>query len=416
MEAYPPNRILADLYAGSETEEIPNVAPALGAWAIALADPVTAITVELKDRRLQTLSGDADTSGIVVPEERTTQIALLQPEVLNRCQEGVNEARALLGLVLCYVARRDPTWKELERVRGRRSKDDVEISIQGALWLADLKVRAWVPVPGEDDKPQKMVAGATTLKHLLDPMWLRDNDDAILLLSEWFDFDQLELRLMGLAEAEQDRRELRNSLAELVETGGADPEFYRALKTEVEVKRQQKRDVERCRNMGLAVQEAVGATLERHDLEVELVDRGFDYEVTLPSDDVFEDAASVFEIGPYLVEVKATKTGRPRLTPTQAATAAQAPDRYVLCVVDLRQASGEDLGQEWTADRVEPLAKLVPDIGSRVRETYGWVELARTQEVGIRNESALRYEVPPGIWESGMSIAAWVKAVMSSLT
>ena len=72
--------------------------------------------------------------------------------------------------------------------------------IRGALWLADLKVRAWVPVPGDDGKLQKMGATADTLKHLLEPRWLQDNDDAIRLLDEWFGYDQLEVRLMGLAQ------------------------------------------------------------------------------------------------------------------------------------------------------------------------------------------------------------------------
>ena len=159
----------------------------------------------------------------------------------------------------------------------------------------------------------------------------------------------------------------------------------------------------------------MGVALERHNLNVKLVDKGFDYEVALHSDDVIEDAESVFEIGPYLVEVKATTTGHARLTPTQAAMASQTTKRYVLCVVDLRQVSNVDLEQHWTADRVDPLAKLVSNIGGRVGETYECVEVARTLDVGIRNESALRYEVPPEIWESGMSITDWVKTIRSSL-
>ena len=415
-DAYPPRRVLAGLYAGSETEEIPNVAAALSEWGIALTDPITDVTVtELKERRLAALSG-ADLTGIVVPGERFSQIALLQPEVLNRCQEGIDQARSLLGLVLCDVAQRDPAWKEQRTVKGKRSNEEVEVSMRGALWLADLKVRAWVPHPGEDDKPQKMVANAATLKDLLNPAWLKDNDDGIRLLSECFAFDQLELRLMGISQDERERQELRNSLAGLVETGGANPELYNALATEIEASRQRKRNVERCRNMGLAVQGAIGAALERQMLRVKLVDRGFDYEVDFPSDDVIEDAGSVFEVGPYLVEVKATTTGRARMTPAQAATASQARERYVLCVVDLRQVSNADLERKWTADHVEPLTKLVSDIGGRVGETYEWVEVATTLDVGIRNESALRYEVPPEIWESGMSITTWVKAIRSALS
>lgn len=415
LNAYPPNRILDDLYAGHEADTVPSVAAALTEWGIALNDPVTEVTVDLRERRLAALCG-GDTDGIVVSGERLSQIALLQPEVLNRCQEGLEEARSLLGLILCHVARRDPAWKEERTVVGRKSGEEREVSIRGALWLADLKVRAWVPVPGEDKKPQKMVANEATLKHLLDSTWLQDNDDAVSLLSEWFGFDQLDLRLLGIVQDEQERQELRNSIAELVETGGADPQTYKKLATEVEARRRRQRDVERCRRLGLAVQEAIGNALERHNLNVKLVDRGFDYEVTLAGDDVIEDAGSTFEVGPYLVEVKATKTGQPRLTPTQAATASQTPERYVLCVVDLRQVADGDLERHWDADRVEPLAKLIPDIGGRVEETYSWVDLARTLDVSIRNESALRYEVPPHIWESGVSIATWVRAIATTVS
>jgi len=414
-DAYPPNRVLDDLYAGSEADNVPNVASALSEWGIALTDPVTQDTVaELKGRRLEALSG-VDATGVVVRREQLSQIALLQSGVLQRCQEDIERARMLFGLVLCYVARRDSGWKERRNALGRRAGEDIPIPIGGALWLADLKVRAWVPLPGEDGKPQgKVFASAATLKELLNPSWLRDNDDAIRLLSEGFDFDQLELRLLGITESDQERQELRDSLAGLLETGGADPGLYTDLATEVQARQQRKRNVERCRNLGLGVQNAIGTALEREGLLVELVDEGFDYKVALRNGDVLEDVGIPFRVGPYLVEVKATTTGQARLTPLQAKTAWKEPERYVLCVVDLRQVSEVDLAREWTAERVEPLARLVPDIGSRVGETYEWVDEARTFDVGIRNESALRYEVPPKIWEGeefGRSIGDWVKTI-----
>lgn len=414
--AYPPDRVLDEIYAGSEAECVPDMSIPLAEWGIAYTDPVTDIVVNLQDRRLTALNPAVETNGVVVPQVRMSQITLLQPELLNRCQEEIDKAQALLGLVLCCVAKYDPAWKERRTVKGRRSREEVEVSVPGALWLADLKVRAWVPVPGEDDKPQKMVANATTLKHLLDPLWLRDNDDAIRLLSEWFDFDQLELRLLGVVQDAKERQELRNSLAELIEIGGADPQVYANLAQEVEARRQRRQDIKRCRDFGLAVQEAVGAALRRQNLDVKLVDKGFDYEVALRNDDIVHDTGSVFEVGPYLVEVKATTTGQARLTPKQAATAAGSPGRYVLCVIDLRQNLVINLDQDWTADAVEPLARLVPDIGSTVEETYNWVEMATTLEVGIRNESALRYEVSPQIWESGMSISDWVKSIAPKIS
>src|SRR5262249_37828248 len=115
------------------------------------------------------------------------------------------------------------------------------------------------------------------------------------------------------------------------------------------------------------------------------------------------------EVGPYLLEVKATTTGKARMTPTQAATASIEADRYVLCVVDLRGTPDERLDGEWTGTDVEPLAVIVTEIGSNVAETWEYIGLARDSEVSIQNEEALRYEVPVEVWERGVSVREWVE-------
>lgn len=413
--AYPPDRILADMYGGSSSEDLPNCVTALVNWGIAIADPIYADTPsELTPRRLAELSS-TDISGVTVPnnDEEFSQIALLQPEVLNRCREGIEEARALLGLVLCHVAPHDPGWR-MERVaRGRRSGQVTDVPLAAALWLADLRIRPWVPISDEAGKPMPMLASAKTLGGLLDPAWLEHNDDAIRLLSEWFGFDQLELRLLGIEPDSERREQLRNGLARLVEFGGADPEFYSSLAEEVEARMRRSRHIEHFRRMGIGVQEAIKSAMEDHNLELELVDHGFDYKVIVPTDNVFDDASQRFSVGPYLLEVKATTTGQARLTPLQAEKASKVPDSYVLCVVDLRSFEDEDLASEWSASIVEPLAKIVPDIGSRVKGTYSLVEDAKSRSIAVRNELALRYEVPSEVWESGISIAEWVSTVSS---
>ena len=411
--AYPPDRILAEMYAGSSSKGLPDCVTALVTWGMAIADPIYADTPsELTSRRLEELS-TTNTNGVTVPNnnEEFSQIALLQPEVLNRCREGIEEARALLGLVLCHVAPHDPAWRTERIVRARRSGQLDEVPVAGALWLADLRIRPWVPIPDEDGKPVPMLANAKTLGELLDPAWLERNDAAIKLLSEWFEFDQLELRLLGIEPDSGRREELRNGLARLVEVGGADPEFYSSLAENEEARKRHSRDIEHFRRMGIGVQEAIKSAMEHHNLDLELVDRGYDYKITAPTDNVFDDASQKFSIGPYLLEVKATTTGQARLTPLQAATASDKPDDYVLCVVDLRSFAYEDLAGEWSASIVEPLAKIVPDIGSRVEGTYSLVEAARARSIAVRNESALRYEVPSSVWEAGVSIAEWVSAV-----
>jgi hypothetical protein len=337
----------------------------------------------------------------------------LQPEVLNRCQEGEEEARALLGLVLCSIAPRDSSWRETATVTGRKSGLDVPLSVSPALWLADLRFRAWVPVPGEEGKVSKMLANPATLMSLLDPSWLVGNDAAVQLLSKWFGFDELELRLLGVAPDEQARGELRNSLARLVEWGGPDPALYASLQQEVEARRKRSRDVDRCRRFGLAVQDAVREAMESRGLLLELIDRGFDYEATA-GDDVIADSASSIGVGSYYIEVKATTNGAARMTPLQAVTASLNAARYALCVVDLRGLSEDDLDEEWTASRVEPLARVVPSIGGRLEETCRLVDAAKTTAVGIRNDAALRYEVPTTLWEGGLSIADWIGSIVDS--
>jgi hypothetical protein len=277
--------------------------------------------------------------------------------------------------------------------------------VQGSLWLSDLRYRAWVPIRGDDDRLQKMAADANTLRALLDPVWLSGNEPAIRLLSECFGFDELDLRLLGVPN-ESARRELRNELAKLVELGCDDSGFYKSLIEHVEEQRRRTREVTRCRNLGLAVQDAVRCALEHYNLNLKLVDHGFDYEV-----DSLEDGGVRFDIGPYMLEVKATTTGRCRLTPTQAQFASTQPARYILCAVDLRDISQEDLDREWAASDVEPLVKLVCDIGDRVEATYSLVDEARALPIAIRNEAALRYEVPAEIWEAGITIFEWASGL-----
>ncbi|MCY3911760.1 MAG: ATP-binding protein [Chloroflexi bacterium] len=411
--AYPPDRVLDEMYSGSPAKDLPDCVSALIAWGIAIADPICAdIPSALTPRRLEELSS-IDTNGLTVPSnnEVFSQIALLQPEVLNRCREGFNEARALLGLVLCHVAPHDSAWQREQIVRGRRAGEPTDVPVAGALWLADLRIRPWVPIPDEDGKPMPMLANAKTLDELLDPGWLEHNDAAIRLLSDWFEFDRLELRLLGIEPDTERREELRNGLARLVESGGADLELYSSLAEEVEARKCQERDIHRFRCMGVGVQEAIKSAMEAYSLNLELVDHGVDYKVTSPTDNVLDDASQRFSVGPYLLEVKATTTGQARLTPLQAETASKEPDNYVLCVVDLRSFKIEDLTSEWSASIVEPLAKIVPDIGSRVEGTYSLVEAARTRSIAVRNESALRYEVPGEVWESGVSIGEWVSRI-----
>ena len=158
--AYPPDRVLHDLYPGSKAKNNPNVTMPLFLSGMSHTDPLTESTIDLRRPHFERLSSTTNTDGVVVPQQRLSQIALLHPEVLNCGHEGLDEARVLLSLLLCCVAKHNPTWKEQRIVKSRRLRKNVDVSLREGLWLSDLKIRACTPVPRKDNKPQKMVPNA----------------------------------------------------------------------------------------------------------------------------------------------------------------------------------------------------------------------------------------------------------------
>jgi len=396
-DAYPSDRILAKEYVGT------RAASALVEWGIAHSGPLTNTTPSdpIKDDRLRCLAIEGeDTANAHVAGETFSQIALLH-ELIPRCQTSV-DAACLLGLALCYVAPADSTWRESRSVTGRRAGADVALTLRGGLWLADLRSRAWVPLRSDDGKTSPVVPTAEGLKHLLQPSWLHENQAAHEALA-LFGFDALDLQLLSAPDEESLQR-LRDQLALLVELAKANPGTLVQVQADLEDRRTREQTVARCRKFGLDVQEAVRLALKVHGLVVEVVDHGYDFEVT----DDLETVASRFEVGSYFVEVKATTHGDAKLTPKQAETASKNAGRYVLCVIDLRTVPDQRLDEAWTPDDVVPLARVVAGIGERVLSTWALVEEARSGEVGLRNERALRYAVPPNVWEHGCSIAEWI--------
>ena len=151
--------------------------------------------------------------------------------------------------------------------------------------------------------------------------------------------------------------------------------------------------------------------IQLHGLDLQLVDRGYDYKV-LPdqADSSLDDAPFSFEIGSYFLEVKTTTTGDVRLTPLQAQTASDDSDRFVLCVIDLR---GQDIPESWELAKVKQSAKIVTNIGNDIFKVYEGVDKLASvgNPVRLHNEQQLRYGVAQELWENGISIDKWVKSL-----
>jgi hypothetical protein len=415
-EAYPEQRILTPIYAGDTAKAIPDVVDGLIRWKIAYGDLITESSPTLDGERLKAaVSEKDDVEGMTVSGEPFSQIALLARELIPRSGSNPAAAKALLGLTLSYAAPRDQRWRQWRVVEGKKATEKVLISIRDALWVADLQYRAWIPAKGDEGKTISVVANSSNLEALLEPSWLDGNNDAIEFLSQCFGYDALKLRLLVAASDETARQKIRDDLASLVEAAGSDLDILTELAQDIEARKQQKRDISRWRKLGLAVQDAVQEALEARNLKVDVVDVGGDFEVVIQQGGTIDDSSLArLEIRDYVVEVKATTHGEARMTPTQAENAAGKPERYVLCVVDLRNVPENDLDKDWTAQRVEPLIRLMPDIGLYVRDTTDLIKAARHCDVKIRNDAALRYGVPAAVWETGLSLDDWLISLLKS--
>lgn len=411
-DAYPPQRVLDDIYAAAENRE--SLGPALAAWNLSVASPlIEEVPLDLHGPRLASAVVDGqDTSGLTIGHVRFSQVAQLPSELVSRAAADQSHAKLLLGLILCHIAPRDSAWHENQSATGKRDGKDVLCRVRRSLWLADLLYRAWLPAKGEDGKTISVTASAAAIKPLLEPSWLTSNDAAIELLVEHFGFNPLELRITAAAADPASRQMLEQSLAALVQLAGADASVYARLAGELVAQKRSEDDVNRNRTLGLAVQDVVRRCMESRGFQLELIDHGYDYEVTLPEDDLLLDGSHRLEIGPWMMEVKATTSGDVRMTPTQAERASLEPDRYLLCVVDLRDTTDEERHGPWTMELVEPRAWIFPQVGASVAPTWTLVAEAVDSVVGIRNEKVLRYSVPSSVWKEGLGLDAWAASLI----
>lgn len=408
--AYPAHRVLSDEYARSPERE--DLLEALSRWGIAVRGLLgTVHRDEVADRGLRAIAADPDAvANAKLRGVDLAQLALLEPEVLNHCKQERDRAKALLGLVVCYVATADTSWRSTIEVSVRTAEGERQVQVTPSLWIADLRSKPWIPVENEEAVTQH-VPNPELLRDLIDTRWLDGNPDGAELLVRHFDMDALDVRLLAAAQDEETRQRLRDGLAKIVEVAGDNPELIADLAVKAA---QRKRDIERMRNLGVAVQASVKIALEKLGLRVEGDDSGYGgYDLLVSAVEVreedSEDLSAYFAVGQYKVEVKATTAGEARLTPLQAKTAEADAAAFVLCVVDLRAFAGDVHQVDWATTDVSPYCRFVQGERLPITKTLTFVRSAEGSDVPIRNTTALRYAVQPDLWETGLGLEAWVQ-------
>ena len=66
---------------------------------------------------------------------------------------------------------------------------------------------------------------------------------------------------------------------------------------------------------------------------------------------------------------------------------------------------------DWSLEGVSDRCKLTFGRDIPAGETLSFVENAESSDVPIRNTAALRYAIPPELWEDGIEIDEWVETV-----
>lgn len=400
LAAYPPGRVLDERYA----EQGQDLLEALASWGITYSGLLTTVDrEEIPERGLRPIAAMPDQIvGASLREAKLSQIALLEPELLQYCKTSRERAQALLGLVVCFVAGADNSWRETVEMPVRTAEGQKNIHLTPSLWLSDLRSKPWISVE-EGDEVVHHPATTALVRDLLNPAWLQGNPHGAELLVRHFGLDALDVHLLAAAADEKTRQQLRDSLARIVEVAGGDVQLIDELATKAH---QRQQNVNLMRKLGLAVQQGVLEALEARNLQVQHDDHGYDFLVS--SNDDPEDISLQFRIGQYKVEVKTTTTGEPRLTPLQASTCAAEPQTFVLCVVDLRAYPSNVHEVEWTAELVSPLCRLLSGSAIPIAQTLGFVEVAEESDVPIRNVCSLRYAVTSDLWGAGLSFDDWV--------
>lgn len=386
---------------------------ALVAWNIAYSEPLyTDSPKELQGERLKAIANDCPANAIDGTSLQFSQIALLPTELIQRCQFEHDLAKMLLGLVISYVAQHDKLWRDVTPLTIKNNGVVTPFSITRSLWLADLISRPWIPVLSEKGSSSVM-ADATTLLLVLDPLLLQNNNLAVMLLTKFFGFNELTLRLLSTAPNEVERKLLENGIAVLIQSLGSDANNYTSLAADIEMKKRLDEAKQRNRKFGIAVQEALKQCLELHNLALELIDCGYDYDVFVEDTAQIEGGTLRLQLADYLLEIKATTTGEVRLTPTQARTASEETNRFLLCVVDLRGIPKERMEEPWSVTDIMPNTKIVRGIGDLISQPHGLIAQAVKCAVGIRHDDVLRYGVPVNVWEAGISVQEWIDTISS---
>ena len=430
-DLYAKNRLLSDLYC-DDGGLVDTLESLISIGLVIRAPLFEGRRAELADVNLlrEMTQGDPNTLGTVVRDSSFGQIAFLATDLVQRCGEDVELAKLLLDFVLNIAAREDQSWREMVSYAGNRSGERISLILNKAIWPFELKVRSWIPVKAPDaDAIVPMPANESNLREILDPSWLKGNRDAVDLLHQVFGFRQLTLLLDSFGTEIEDDLVRLLQFPELVKTAASNPEavkFVSELKdTDITLdsvrefvkdaaeddgliehlanRREQRHRVHENQDLGAIIETFVRDNLEAAGFSVRRTGIGSDFEIALETGHLGNLHISR-ETQSWLVEVKATRDQRVRMTDVQARTAVQEGDRFLLCVVPVDSDYNFLESTDIWADM-----RFVSGIGQRLAvicDDLGGYEDLRV-EITSETPSGVQLEISPGPARVRVANSVW---------
>ncbi len=428
---YADNRLLSDHYCDADV--FASARDVLIAVGLVIPAPLfVGRRAELTDVNLlrEMSQGEQEPVGVTVRDARFAQIAFLSTDLVQRCGESGELAKLLLDFVLNVAVCEDQSWRHTDSFSGNRSGERVFLALNKAIWPFELKVRSWIPVKAPDaDAIAPMPANESNLREILDPSWLKGNRDAVDLLHHVFGFRQLTLLLDSVGtEIEGDLVELLQ-FPDLVKTAANNPDAVRfasqledtditldsvrdfvqdaveddRLLELVENRREQRRQVHENQNLGATVERLVSENLKKAGFHVCRTGVGSDFRIALEIGHLANLRVSR-ESRSWLVEVKATRDQRVRMTDTQARTAVKEGKRFLLCVVPVDSDNISKISADiWSNMR------FVAGIGDRIADLcndLGDFEDIRA-DITADTATGVQLEISPGPARIRVASSVW---------
>ncbi len=334
--------------------------------------------------------------------------------IMARVRNRPERARLFWSFLTEWLVTHDPEGLE---IRTATCECDSSHRYFQAMWLVPVVRRSWVPQGGNiRDR-----ATAQSLAKLLlsGGDWTPNslsNTPTISKLLEAIRVTRLDLMRHFVVSDDKSRSDLDDAMTNILVSTGGDlshiSKFVEDMKTDEDLpnhlaeRRKQRRVVHENQRLGGLVEDLVKEGLEDEGFTVKRTGIGSDFEIEY---DLIEENEEIgIELSrndqTWLVEVKATREQRVRMTARQAETAVKKGDGFLLCVVPVGQ-SGTNLEK----DDIRANMRFVQNIGPRVEPLC--VELGELndlrEDVTTPSDSDIQLEIESGTARIRVDNAVW---------